>query len=148
MKIKLLILTIISFFFLLFYLEYNSSKVDDITNRWYTKEQVVFGEKVFSQNCASCHGYKAEKTIEWKKTLPDGSYPPPPLNDKAHAWHHPKWQLLEIISKGGALYDGKMPAFEDKLSKEEKEAAIAYFQSFWEDKYYNLWLEYGGLKDK
>ena len=41
-----------------------------------------------------------------------------------------------------------MPAFEDKLSKEEKEAAIAYFQSFWEDKYYNLWLEYGGLRDK
>ena len=114
------------------------------TNRWYTKEQVKNGQKVFAKNCASCHGYKAEKTIDWKKTLADGSYPPPPLNDKAHAWHHPYSQLVRIIKNGGASYGGKMPAFKNKLSDKEIDEAIAYFQSFWEDKYYTLWLERGG----
>ena len=91
---------------------------------------------------------KAEKTINWKKTLSDGSYPPPPLNDTAHAWHHPKWQLIEIITNGGAKYDGKMPPFKNILTNEEKEDAIAYFQSLWSDEFYNLWLEGGGLKKK
>lgn len=72
---------------------------------------------------------------------------PPPLNDKAHAWHHPKSQLIEIIQKGGALYDGKMPPFENKLSDEEIKSAIAYFQSFWSDEVYKYWVDrVGGLK--
>jgi len=143
-KLFLISITIlgISLFSLQYYEDLNSNK------RWYSQEQVEFGEKVFANNCAVCHGYKAEKTIDWKKTLPDGSYPPPPLNDKAHAWHHPKWQLMKIINEGGKAYDGNMPAFGDKLTLKEKEAIIAYFQSFWADKYYDLWLEYGGLKEK
>jgi mono/diheme cytochrome c family protein len=52
-----------------------------IDNRWYTKEQVFLGKEVFLKNCASCHGEKAEKTVDWKKMLSDGSYPSPPLND-------------------------------------------------------------------
>lgn len=130
-----------------FFVFQEDNKATD-TGRWYTKDQVTFGKEVFSNNCAVCHGYKAEKTIDWKKTLPDGSYPPPPLNDKAHAWHHPKWQMLQIITNGGASYKGNMPAFGDKLTLKEKEAAIAYFQSFWDDKHYNLWLKYNGLKEK
>lgn len=120
---------------------FNTNEAKKVDGRWYTKEQVSLGKEVFFKNCASCHGKKAEKTVEWRKKLADGSYPPPPLNDKAHAWHHPKWQLLEIINKGGALYGGKMPAFEKVLTDEEKELAIAYFQSFWADEFYNLWKD-------
>lgn len=127
---------------------FNNIKEETIPNRWYTPTQVNLGEKVFSDNCAVCHGEKAEKTIDWKKTLADGSYPPPPLNDKAHAWHHPKWQMIQIITEGGKQYKGNMPAFGDKLTSKEKEAAIAFFQTFWDDKHYNLWIKYGGLKDK
>ncbi len=127
---------------------FNNKKEETIPNRWYTQAQVNLGEKVFSNNCAVCHGEKAEKTIHWKKTLEDGSYPPPPLNDKAHVWHHLKWQILQIITKGGEPYKGNMPAFGNKLSTKEKEAAIAFFQTFWDEKHYNLWIKYGGLKDK
>lgn len=56
---------------------FNNIKEDTISNRWYTQTQVNLGKKVFSNNCAVCHGEKAEKTIDWKKTLADGSYPPP-----------------------------------------------------------------------
>lgn len=112
--------------------------------RWYTPFQVSTGKKIFAKNCASCHGYNAEKTLDWKKILADGSYPPPPLNDKAHAWHHPYSQMSRIINNGGSSYEGKMPAFKDSLSQDEIDATIAYFQSFWADKYYGYWLERGG----
>ena len=126
--------------------DFNKDKVD---GRWYSKEQVSLGKEVFLKNCASCHGQKAEKTVEWKKTLADGSYPAPPLNDKAHAWHHPKWQLMQIIDNGGAAYGGKMPGFKDTLTNTEKEATIAYFQTFWGDEFYNLWKDKRkGLEDK
>ena len=116
--------------------------------RWYSPLQVTRGKEVFANNCASCHGYSAEKTLNWKQSLSDGSYPPPPLNDKAHAWHHPYSQLLTIINNGGKAYGGKMPSFKAILKDHEKEDSIAYFQSFWSDKIYEEWVENGGLKDK
>lgn len=115
------------------------------TQRWYTKEQVTNGKELFSKNCAVCHGSKAEKTIEWKSPLADGSFPPPPLNGSAHAWHHPKSKLKEIVANGGTLYDGKMPPFKDVLSDDEQFAVMAYFQSFWSDEIYATWKKHGGL---
>ena len=114
-------------------------------NRWYSKKQVNKGKELFIKNCAVCHGKKAQKTIIWKKTLKDGSYPPPPLNGNAHAWHHPKSQLKRIISKGGKQYDGKMPGFDSILSDTQEDAVISFFQNFWDDEKYNLWLKNGGL---
>ncbi len=107
--------------------------------RWYTKAQVQAGKKVFAANCASCHGFNAEKTVNWRKKLADGSYPPPALNGTAHAWHHTFAQLMTQINDGGAKYGGKMPAFRGTLSEDEEKEAISYFQSFWNDKTYNSW---------
>ena len=128
---------------LYFYFNCDKNRVE---NRWYTKQQVAKGEKIFLNNCATCHGKKAQKTVNWKKTLPDGSYPPPPLNGSAHAWHHSFKQYIEIITLGGKPYKGNMPAFYDTLTLEEKKAAISYFQSFWSDEIYNKWVKYDGLK--
>ncbi|MDX8406550.1 MAG: cytochrome c, partial [Mariprofundus sp.] len=84
----------------------------DAEKRWYTNDQVEVGGKVFASNCAQCHGRQAQGLVKnWKQRLADGSYPAPPLNGSAHAWHHPLPLLLEIVQQGGALYDGKMPGF-------------------------------------
>ena len=115
------------------------------TSRWYTQKQVVQGKKLFLANCAVCHGKVAQKTVNWKKTLADGSYPPPPLNGTAHAWHHPKSMLKEIVANGGTLYGGKMPPFKDILSENERDSVIAFFQNFWSDKIYSAWKKNGGL---
>jgi len=118
-----------------------------IPGRWYTQWQVDKGEKVFEKNCVSCHGQQAQGiTADWKKTLPDGSYPPPPLNGSAHAWHHPFTMLKRTINKGGIPLGGKMPPFKDVLKEDEKENVIAYFQSFWSERIYQAWLQRGGLK--
>jgi len=115
--------------------------------RWYSQEQVKQGAVVFSHNCAACHGDQAQGiTANWRQKMPDGSYPPPPLNGSAHAWHHPLAALKRTIHFGGIPLGGKMPPFRDKLSEAEIEAVIAYFQNMWNDEIYAAWLQRGGLK--
>ena len=123
-------------------------KAKENSKKWFSQEQVALGADIFKNNCAICHGKKAQKTTNWKKTLADGSYPPPPLNGNAHSWHHPYSQLFRIISDGGVSYDGKMPPFKDKLTPQEIENAISYFQNFWPDDKYDIWIQNGGLKGK
>lgn len=114
--------------------------------RWYSQAQVDQGQAVFAQNCAVCHGERAEGlTEDWRQRMPDGSFPPPPLNGSAHAWHHPLFQLVQTIETGGIPYGGKMPAFSEALDDDQKLAAIAYFQSFWSEEIYENWLDRGGL---
>lgn len=113
--------------------------------RWYSDEQVVLGGAVFAENCAVCHGAEAQGTAgDWREKLDDGSFPPPPLNGSAHAWHHPQEILLRVIDYGGQAMGGKMPAFIDVLEDSEKLAAIAYFQNFWSDEIYQQWMQMGG----
>ena len=113
--------------------------------RWNSAEQVVLGREVFAQNCAVCHGSEAQGTVaDWREKLDDGSFPPPPLNGSAHAWHHPQEILLRVIDYGGEAMGGKMPAFIDVLEPDEKLAAVAYFQSFWTDEIYQQWMQMGG----
>ena len=113
--------------------------------RWYSAEQVAAGGEVFAQNCAVCHGAEAQGTAgDWREKLADGSFPPPPLNGSAHAWHHPQEVLLRVIDYGGEAMGGKMPAFIDVLEQSEKLAAVAYFQDFWTDEIYQQWMQMGG----
>jgi len=123
-----------------------SQTENNVPVRWYTPSQVDTGRAVFKTHCAACHGENAEGTLEWKKTLPDGSYPPPPLNGSAHAWHHPMSMLKHSINNGGIALGGTMPGFANKLSDAEKDATIAFFQSFWKDDIYTGWIKRGGLE--
>ena len=107
--------------------------------RWYNQEIVSYGAQLFQQNCAVCHGSNAEGTKDWKKTDANGHYPPPPLNGTAHAWHHSIPQLARSIKEGGIKLGGLMPPFGDQLSDQDVLALIAYFQSKWPDKVYQVW---------
>jgi len=116
-------------------------------SRWYDQATVDQGAALFSQNCASCHGTNAEGTADWKKTDANGNFPPPPLNGSAHAWHHNKELLKRTIREGGAKLGGLMPGFADKLSDEEINAVIAYFQSKWPDSVYQKWAGANAASD-
>lgn len=113
--------------------------------RWYGEKEVILGKKIYMKFCASCHGKLAEgSTPDWQQQLADGSYPPPPLDDSAHAWHHSLKSLLNTVKHGG---QPKMPGFDWDLTEEEQLATIAYFQNFWTDVLYEQWVRDGGLKD-
>lgn len=115
--------------------------------RWYTRAQVDRGAPLFRENCAVCHGEEAQGLAEdWRQPLPDGSYPPPPLNGSAHAWHHPLRLLQRTIELGGAPVGGRMPAFGGKLDHDEQLAIIAWFQDKWSDEIYAVWYERSGLE--
>ncbi|MGB0848951.1 MAG: c-type cytochrome [Thiolinea sp.] len=110
--------------------------------RWYTDSQVTAGKALFQTNCMVCHGVEAAGLGEdWEQKLPGFPGKPPALNGSAHAWHHPMKFLLAYIEEGGAALGGKMPAFGDSLSQDEKLAIIAYFQSFWDDETYGIWQQ-------
>ena len=112
---------------------------DSSVERWYTAEQVIQGRELFAQHCAGCHGNNAAATPDWRKTDASGNYPPPPLNGSAHAWHHPLSVLRETIRRGGVPLGGVMPGFADKLSAQQIDAVIAWFQSLWPDELYQAW---------
>lgn len=108
-------------------------------HRGFSQPEIDTGAKLFIQNCAACHGLKAEGTTEWKKPDANGKYPPPPLNGSAHAWHHPLNVLKQTIRDGGSKTGGTMPGFADQFTESELDTLIAYFQSMWPEKIYANW---------
>jgi thiol:disulfide interchange protein DsbC len=52
--------------------------------------------------------------------------------------------LRRQINLGGVPLGGVMPAFKDKLSAADIDAAIAFFQSKWNDEIYATWTERNG----
>lgn len=95
------------------------------------------GEQLFRQNCGACHGDHAQGAPNWQKPGPDGKYPAPPLDGSAHAWHHPRLGLIQVIKQGTLKIGGNMPAWQGKLS----DAVIIYFQSLWPDEIYAAWRQ-------
>jgi mono/diheme cytochrome c family protein len=56
--------------------------------------QVGRGQAVYEQNCAVCHGPEGQgQSGDWRVREADGRFSPPPLDDSAHAWHHPTADL-------------------------------------------------------
>lgn len=118
---------------------------ESIAGRWYAEQQLELGQQVFLTHCAQCHGDSAQGLHEdWKAKLPDGSFPPPPLNGTAHAWHHPLPVLVDVINDGGVALGGNMPGFQTVLTEQEKLAVIAFFQNYWTAEVYSNWIKMGG----
>jgi len=103
--------------------------------------QIARGEAVYNAHCAECHGIRGMATPDWRKPGPDGKYPPPPLDDSAHAWHHPTSVLKRVIAKGSPAGMGNMPAWEDKLTPQQIDDVIAYIKSLWSDEIYARWQQ-------
>ncbi len=99
------------------------------------------GERIFQANCATCHGTQAQGAPNWERPGAGGKYPPPPLDGSAHAWHHPRSALRQVIKEGTVRLGGNMPAWGDRLSDAEIDAVIAWFQSRWPDEIYAAWTE-------
>ena len=106
--------------------------------------RIARGAEVFRQNCASCHGERAQGAFNWQKPGPDGKYLPPPLNGSAHSWHHPFAQLKQTIRDGTLRLGGSMPPWKGKLSDSDIEAVILYFQSLWPTEIYLAWKDIDG----
>ncbi len=102
-------------------------------------ETLALGARVYARNCARCHGPRAEGDFQWRRRTPEGRYRPPPLDGTGHAWHHPLDVLRRVIREGGPPGQSDMPAWGDRLSPQEIDAVIAWFQSRWPPEIRQAW---------
>jgi ubiquinol-cytochrome c reductase cytochrome b subunit len=89
------------------------------------------GGKVFSQNCASCHGAQGQGTPGAFPPLagnPDVSGPPTKII------HTLLYGLNGPITVLGKPYNGQMPAWKGQLSNADIAAVVTYIRSSWGNK--------------
>jgi len=103
--------------------------------------RVARGAVVYQKYCTACHGPRAEGAPNWHKPGPDGKYPPPALNGTAHSWHHPTASLKYVILNGTQRIGGNMPPWRGKLTENDAEDVIAWFQSLWPAEIYRAWAD-------
>lgn len=99
------------------------------------------GRELFQAHCATCHGARAEGALQWQRADAQGKYPPPPLDGTGHAWHHPSAGLKQVINQGTQKIGSNMPAWGNRLSDQDIEAIIAWFQSLWPPEIHQAWAE-------
>ncbi len=100
---------------------------------------VEAGMKTFVANCAECHGAAGQGHPDWQIQNADGTLNPPPLNGDGHTWHHADGLLYRIVRDGGAIpsqpdFKSGMPAFGDKLTRQEIIDVLLYIKTLWDGK--------------
>jgi mono/diheme cytochrome c family protein len=100
------------------------------------KRQVEAGQKIYVENCASCHGVNLEGQPNWRSQLPEGGLPAPPHDETGHTWHHSDKLNFKYTKKGGQKiappeFKSNMPGFEETLSDDQIWAVLAYIKSEW-----------------
>ena len=97
------------------------------------------GERLYQENCASCHGANLEGQPDWRSRLPNGRLPAPPHDASGHTWHRTDRILTDIVKRGTAAivgngYESDMPGFGEVLTDEEITEIIDYIKSTWPDR--------------
>ena len=100
---------------------------------------VSLGQKIYLQNCASCHGVKLEGQKNWQTRDDEGYLLAPPHDETGHTWHHTDEYLFLMTKYGiekiiGKKYPNNMPAYEDILSDKEIIAVLSFIKSSWQKK--------------
>ncbi len=103
------------------------------------QSDLLMGERLYQENCASCHGIKLEGQADWKSRLANGRMPAPPHDASGHTWHHTDRILTDIVKRGTAAivgngYESDMPGFGEALTDGEITAIIDYIKSTWPDR--------------
>lgn len=103
------------------------------------QDDLLAGERLYQENCASCHGANLEGQPDWRTRLPNGRLPAPPHDASGHTWHHTDGVLLDIVKRGTAAivgngYESDMPGFKELLTDEEITAIFDYIKSTWPDR--------------
>tara|TARA_R110000744_G_C19243833_1_gene549518 strand:- start:186 stop:611 length:426 start_codon:yes stop_codon:yes gene_type:complete len=103
------------------------------------QDDSLAGERLYQENCASCHGANLEGQPDWRSRLPNGRLPAPPHDASGHTWHHTDRVLLDIVKRGTAAivgngYESDMPGFKEVLTDEEITAIIDYIKNTWPDR--------------
>ena len=101
---------------------------------------LVNGQALYAQHCASCHGADLEGQPNWQQVGEDGVLPAPPHDESGHTWHHDNKLLFEYTKLGGEVVlqalgltgtKSGMLGFSETLTDGEIWDVLAYIRSTW-----------------
>jgi mono/diheme cytochrome c family protein len=92
--------------------------------------------KLYTVDCAGCHGDKMQGQPDWRHLNAQGRLPAPPLDGTGHAWRHSNAELLHIMrfsvrDQAGPDYKTDMPGFDGKLSDDDLDGLVAFIRTSW-----------------
>jgi mono/diheme cytochrome c family protein len=111
-------------------------------HNWENRD-IVAGQSLYADNCASCHGANLEGQPNWRSLDAEGVLPAPPHDGTGHTWHHDNALLFEYTKLGGAAalevrgvagFKSGMPAFDETLTDDEIWNILAYIRSSWSER--------------
>ena len=104
---------------------------------------IVIGEALYAEHCASCHGAELEGQPDWQFQNADGRLPAPPHDETGHTWHHDNQLLFQYTKLGGEValsergisgFNSGMPEFGSSLSDDEIWNILAFIRSTWSER--------------
>lgn len=100
-------------------------------------ESVMRGARLYQEHCAQCHGPEAQGHPDWENPQVTAA---PPLDGTGNEWKRNKADLVAII-KNGARRNNEpvMPALGTRLSDQEIDDIVAWFQALWPIEVYDRW---------
>ena len=109
------------------------------TNRQFSTESLFRGVRLYQEHCALCHGPEAQGHPDWQNPQVVAA---PPLNGTGNVWKRRKQDMIAII-RNGATRQGEpvMPAWKGRLSDQDIEDIIAWYQALWPAEVYQRWRE-------
>lgn len=106
-------------------------------DRSFSTESLIRGVRLYQEYCAQCHGPEAQGHPDWQNPQVVAA---PPLDGSGNAWKRKKQDLIAVI-KNGASRQGEpvMPAWKDRLSDQDIDDIMAWFQALWPSDIYTRW---------
>lgn len=107
----------------------------------FSVDSITRGAALYREHCLQCHGPEAQGHPDWQ-TPSDGTFmAAPPLNGTGNVWRRKKRDIVAIIKRGATRDDiPAMPAYKGRLSDQQIEDIITWFQVLWPPDVYELWL--------
>jgi mono/diheme cytochrome c family protein len=106
-------------------------------DRPFSMESLMRGARLYQEQCSQCHGPDAQGHPDWQNPQVNAA---PPLDGTGNEWKRSKADLVNVILNGAAR-DGVpvMPAWKGRLTQQEAEDIVAWFQALWPADVYEKW---------
>jgi len=120
-------------------------KAPDVTSgketrdRLFSTESLFRGVRLYQEQCAQCHGPEGQGHPDWQNPQVVAA---PPLNGSGNEWKRRKQDMIAIIRNGVTRHgEPVMPAWKGRLSDQDIEDIIAWYQALWPAEVYQRWRE-------
>lgn len=102
-------------------------------------ESVARGAHLYQEHCAQCHGPEAQGHPDWENPQVVAA---PPLNGSGNEWKKKKVELVAVIKNGAKRNnEAVMPGWQGRLSDQEIDDVVTWFQALWPIDVYDRWLK-------